>query len=230
MSKKKQSRYGLIVLVIALVAIVWYANSRKELTPVREAAVAPESIGGFGAEGKGGDPSLNKQKNRFTMPLDVKDVSVASILQIPTSELSGLGRSHRERWPVGAVDFLREQETRGVRVTGYLVAAKEEGPESCNGYSDSLHDFHIWISDAPSFEKSNGLIVEMTPRWQSVRPDWKMDELRSLVREHARVRVTGWLLWDEEHPDEVGKSRASQWEIHPVTQFEVLDAGNWHPI
>src|ERR1041385_7945006 len=197
MSRKKQSRYGLIVLAIALVAIVWYANSRKGLSPVHEASVAPENIAGFGAEGKGGDPLLNKQKNRYTMPLTVQDLSVTNIIQIPSQLIAGTGRMHRERWASAAIEHLRQQEKRGVRVAGYLVAVKKEGAESCNGYVDTLHDFHIWISDVASYDKSNGLIVEMTPRWQSVRPDWRMDELRSLVREHARVRVTGWLLWDE---------------------------------
>lgn len=227
---KRQRLYGLIALAIALIAVVWYANSRKEISPVREAAVAPESIDGIGTAGRGGDPLLNKQKNRFTMPLDVQDVSVASIIQIPSQEFSDLGRMHRERWPMSAMDYADRQEKRGVRVTGYLVAAKEEGKESCNGYSDSLHDYHIWISDAPTYDKSNGLIVEMTPRWQAVRPDWRIMDVERLARQHVRVRVTGWILWDEEHPDEVGKSRATQWEVHPVTAFEVFDGGAWHPI
>src|SRR5438067_1344823 len=113
----RQRLYGMIVLMIALIGIVWYANSRKEIAPVREAAVAPERIGGFGTEGKGGDPMLNRQKNRFTMPLDVKDITVASILQIATQTLADVGRMHRERWPASAVDFAREQESRGVRMT-----------------------------------------------------------------------------------------------------------------
>jgi hypothetical protein len=31
-------------------------------------------------------------------------------------------------------------------------------------------------------------------------------------------------LLDEEHPDEIGKSRGTIWKVHPVTGFEVLEA------
>src|SRR3989442_8727307 len=45
------------------------------------------------------------------------------------------------------------------------------------------------------------------------------------------VRVTGWLLFDDEHqrqaenttPGMVGNWRATAWELHPVTRVEVVD-------
>ncbi|MDP4200226.1 MAG: hypothetical protein Q8922_09080 [Bacteroidota bacterium] len=235
---KNHKKYSLSVLLIAIAAIVWYANSVKKIShapavsesAVRESAVAPEEIGGVGLEGKGGDPQLNREKNRYTMPLDVADLTVASIIQIPSGLLAETGREKRERWSGAARDYARQQESRGVRIVGYLVRAKEEGRESCNGYSDSLHDYHIWVSDVPTNDKANGLVVEITPRWESVRANWRIDQLERLAQHHERVRVTGWLMWDEEHPDEVGKSRASQWEVHPVTNFEIFEGGAWKPL
>lgn len=232
---KKHRKYSLLVLLIAVAALVWYANSDKKMSrvagpTVREAVAAPEEIGGFGVEGKGGDPQLNREKNRYTMPLDVVDLTVQSIIQTPSSVLADAGRKKREWWSSAARDYAKQEESRGVRVTGYLVRAKQEGPESCNGYSDSLHDYHIWISDAPTYDKANGLIVEITPRWESVRAGWRIAEIERLAQRHSRVRVTGWLMWDEEHPDEVGRSRATQWEVHPVTGFEVFDGGAWQPL
>src|SRR5205809_7102032 len=108
MARKKQQRvYGLISLLIALVAIVWYANiPKKTQTVVRESAVAPETIGGLSTEGKGGDPLLNRQKNRYTIPLDVSEMSAANIIQIPSQLVSGQLRSHRDDWPTSALEYL----------------------------------------------------------------------------------------------------------------------------
>jgi hypothetical protein len=44
---------------------------------------------------------------------------------------------------------------------------------------------------------------------------------------HPRVRVSGWVLMDQEHPDQLGKTRGTLWEIHPVMQFEVQQGNQW---
>ena len=219
------------MLLLALIAaLIWYANSAKKISPVRELAVAPETIGGFDVDGTGGDALLNREKNRYTTPLDIEDMTVAQIEAIPASVLDESERKKRMNWAGPAEDYVEKEERRGVRVTGYLIRAKESGDESCNGYSEALHDYHIWISDAPTSDKASGMIVEVTPRWKSVRPQWQLRTFEKLSNDHAKVRVTGWLMWDEEHPDEVGKSRGTQWEIHPVTNVEVYSGDNWLPI
>ena len=215
------------MLIALIVALIWYVNSTKKISPLREVAVAPETIGGVGVEGSGGDGMLNREKNRFTAPLDVEDQTIAQIEAIPSTLLSESGRRKRSNWPAASEDYVEQEERRGVRVVGYLIHAKESGAESCNGYSDVLHDFHVWISDSPTSDKSNGMIVEITPRWKSVHADWQLRTLEKLSNEHAQLRITGWLMWDEEHPDEVGKSRATQWEVHPVTNLEVRSGGAW---
>ena len=231
---RKRSRssraYGLIVVAIVLIVIIWYANSDKKISPVRESAVAPELIDGIGADGTGGDALLNREKNRFTKPLDVTDVTIDEILHTPSALLADAGRHKRERWSSAAMDYAQEEERRGIRVTGYLIHAKESGPESCNGYSDSLRDYHIWIGNNPTDDKRSGMIVEITPRWKVVHPEWRLHIMEKLASKHVPVRVTGWLMWDEEHPDEVGKSRLTQWEIHPVTDFEVYSDNEWRGI
>jgi hypothetical protein len=37
-------------------------------------------------------------------------------------------------------------------------------------------------------------------------------------------------LLDPEHLDDVGKSRATIWEIHPILKIEVLRAGTWQEL
>ena len=42
--------------------------------------------------------------------------------------------------------------------------------------------------------------------------------------------VSGWLMLDPEHPDQVGKTRGTIWEIHPVMRMEVEQQGRWVPL
>jgi hypothetical protein len=95
-------------------------------------------------------------------------------------------------------------------------------PESANGHIDSLRDMRLWIADSPSAKKQDAILAEITPRWQETL-NIEAAMLSKFASQKKKARVTGWIMWDEEHPTEVGRSRASQWEIHPVTSFEKAD-------
>jgi hypothetical protein len=43
----------------------------------------------------------------------------------------------------------------------------------------------------------------------------------------TKVRISGWLLMDQEHPDQVGKTRGTIWEIHPIIAFDVQRGNTW---
>jgi hypothetical protein len=47
------------------------------------------------------------------------------------------------------------------------------------------------------------------------------------VRDSTRVRLSGWLLLDTEHPEEVGRTRGTIWEIHPVMRIEARRGNRW---
>ena len=170
---------------------------------------------------------LNRQKNRWSPPDSLKDYSIEQVVAFLHTDLDLAGKKRRDNWNTAAISQLSLYEKVGARVEGYLIAAKQTGPESCNGKSDSLRDFHIWIGASPDDTKANGLIVEMTPYYKELHPEWRLRYLQALIDRHSKVRVSGWVLWDEEHPEEVGKSRGSQWEVHPVTKFEVYSGGTW---
>ena len=50
------------------------------------------------------------------------------------------------------------------------------------------------------------------------------------MKKDQRVRISGWLMLDPEHPDQVGKTRGTIWEIHPIMQIEVNQNGQWTPL
>ena len=47
---------------------------------------------------------------------------------------------------------------------------------------------------------------------------------------NTQVRISGWLMLDQEHPEQIGKTRGTLWEIHPITRIEVKDANGWREL
>jgi hypothetical protein len=234
---KKTQRNRLILLsLVAAIAVVYAILDRpsKQSAPQQAStsshSSAPQTFHDIPPEGIGGDPILNRQKNRWAAPDSLKEYSIANIFEFPHQELDIAGKKHRENWSAAAMAQADQAERLGVRVEGYLIAVKQTGPETCNGKNDSLRDFHIWIGASADDSKSSGLIVEMTPYYKELHPEWRLRYLQALCERHSKVRVSGWVLWDEEHPEEMDRSRGSQWEIHPVSKFEIFTSGSWNDL
>lgn len=225
----KRLLYPLSGVLIAFMFVIGYLYFNDEPIPMirTEQIIAPEILSGIGLEGKGGDKLFNRQKNRIARPKTVEDLTVQQVLSIESDFLLQQGKRRREKWYPAAKLYAEQQEARGIRLEGYLLRAKQSGIESANGYIDSLRDYHLWIGDGPNALKNTTIIAEVTPRWKTVYPEWRLRTFRKLAEQKAKVRITGWLLWDQEHASEVAKSRGTQWEIHPITHFEVWSGGQW---
>jgi hypothetical protein len=73
----------------------------------------------------------------------------------------------------------------------------------------------------------------MTPRWREVNPTWGtpennysgFDVIGKLV--DSAYASLGGFFFDEEHLYQVGKYRATAWEILPITAFEYQKDGSW---
>jgi hypothetical protein len=228
-STLKRLLYPLAGILLACGFVVAYLYFNDEPIPIirKEQGVAPETLGGIGPEGKGGDARLNVQKNRTAFPKVYEDLTIQQLIAIDHDLLEQQGKRRREKWYPSARLYAEQQEARGIRLEGYLLRAKQSGIESANGYIDSLRDYHLWIGDGPNALRNTTVIAEVTPRWKIVYPEWRLRTFRRLAEQKARVRVSGWLLWDQEHASEVAKSRGTQWEIHPMTRFEVWNNGQW---
>ncbi|HEY6170680.1 MAG TPA: hypothetical protein VIX80_00340 [Candidatus Kapabacteria bacterium] len=227
-------RTSTIIVVILVAALGWMYFSKgtkreKPKPPVFNGPTKDTSLyfNGIPPEGKGGDPLLNLQKNRTTIPEKLETYSVHQILAIPSTKLEGTNDNTRKYWSDEAKQYAAKWESKGVVVEGYLVKARESGKESANGNSDKYRDYHLWIVQEKNEPRSSSIIAEVTPRIKATKPSWKIENFVKLSNKRTKVRVTGWLLWDEEHGDEVGKSRGSQWEVHPMTKFEIFEKGEW---
>lgn len=202
-----------------------------------------------GCSGAGGyDAYLNLLKNQLTaapaVSQSVPVLSQSDYQSLDRSLPSGLAKSNHSQFQ-GELQQLGEGKQH--QVIGYLFYYRPSGAESSNcelsGPEDV--DFHIGIGfdstiaakaqsgkKLASAEANKAVIVEMTPHYRSAyHPEWTLEALQKVLGK--QVKVTGQLIVDNEHdvPSQncalpnAGSScwRASVWELHPVTKFEVCN-------
>jgi hypothetical protein len=175
---------------------------------------------GCPAGGDGGDATLNTFKNRTDEgPWTIVDISTLLSLTWP----SDIQRRLRSNWSDSDQATIAQYEGAAVEVTGYVLDLKHEGTESTNCHSTTYRDYHVWFAAHASDDRSQSIVIEVTPRVQAQRPGWTSSALNDLKGQHVRIR--GWLLMDQEHPEQVGQTRKTLWEIHPIMHIEVDQGG-----
>lgn len=71
------------------------------------------------------------------------------------------------------------------------------------------------------------IVVETTPRIRTSHPNWTTGGLGQYATNQTQVRISGWLMFDPDHPGHLGKYRTTLWEIHPITKIEAFVNGQW---
>jgi hypothetical protein len=73
------------------------------------------------------------------------------------------------------------------------------------------------------------MVVEISPRERLCHPEWvnAATYLKPVVTAKEKVRVTGWLTYDQEHPEQLGKTRRTLYEIHPIHAIQVWRGNKW---
>ncbi len=195
-------KYILIGLVLVLLIGAWIFLGTHH---------CPESGVAFTAERR----SFHRLKNRTALPqasdFDER-VTLEALLQ-PGND--------QARWST----------SRAAKIEGYVVSIGEAGVELANCYV--RRDIHINIARSKDAPVTEQVVMEVTPPMQdwagSQGLDWSAATLeRNLVGRWCRVE--GWLFFDSTHagesehiaPGRSGNWRATAWEIHPITKFEVV--------
>jgi hypothetical protein len=131
-------------------------------------------------------------------------------------------------------DRTRWSNFRAARIEGYVVSVAPGPLELTNCYLPGRRDTHIHIGLRPDAPPSEQFVVETTPRMEDLAKrqggDWSEDALKGKLLGRM-VRFEGWLFFDTSHageseniaPRTAGNWRATAWEIHPVTKFEILE-------
>jgi len=179
------------------------------------------------AEGERGDPLLNALKNRVDEAPLYYPVTFEAILNLSWSK--GAENRHRGRWSKEDTAAIIKHEGTPVAVEGYLLGAKTMEPETtnCSKKELEMRDFHVWLVAGPEEEKSKSIVTEVTPMIRAKHSEWNIRNLNQIAKNKKKVRISGWLMFDQEHPEDIGKSRGTIWEIHPIMKIEVLQEGKW---
>ncbi len=187
--------------------------------------------------GAGADAELNKAKNirspDGTTPT-LRTVQWWKELKNPR----GADCRNREK--------LRELgEGEMMRVVAWALAARAEGPETCNCKLGEPKDTdnHIVLVDPklkrPTLKvnERHSVTAEFTPRVRLDHPNFTQEKLQSLIdptwkspqkpkKGKLLVRVTGRLMFDSEHYcGPFTLKRENDWEIHPVFKMEYCPEG-----
>jgi hypothetical protein len=204
------------------------SNDGLPVATVRQKPVSP-GFEGCPPEGDGGDRELNYLKNRVDSTR-WKPAAFESVLQLRSP--AEVTRRTRAEWTRSDSASISRYEGLPVEVEGYFVGAKQEGPEAtnCHGAEGAFRDWHIWLGEEPGRDRRRSIVVETTPSVRAIHPEWSLSVIHQLARDSTPVRVSGWLLFDQEHPEQLGKTRGTLWEIHPVMRIEIRRGGRWIPI
>jgi hypothetical protein len=181
-------------------------------------------------QGKGGDPDHNVLKNRDLAPSSYEPMTIQELIDLSPQLLKSQGKKHRRNWSQPALELVTEWERQGIVVEGRLIAVKSQGDESCNCGSTTDTDFHIALGKTKTSKEKNCIVVEISPRLIPTHPNWNQEKLQRLEERKDKIRVSGWMLWDANHPDHLGKFRASLWEVHPIHRFEWKDGNTWRDL
>jgi hypothetical protein len=212
------------------IAAVTAAIVLATLMPVSAApspVVASGSFAGCPAHGSGGDPQVNVLKNRSTAPASANPITVAGMKELPG--LPAGSPAMRANWPASARAIIEPHEGQGVVFTGYILqVARETGePSNCGSTLPRDEDVELFLAQRPGVTNGHQIILgEITPRWRAVYTSWRPTNLRAVAGGN-RIRITGWLLYDQESFGETHGGTATPWEIEPITNVEVLRNGNW---
>jgi hypothetical protein len=199
------------------------AGMTPPCTPTMQASIPACPLTGCGDDG---DAFLNQSKNKTNAP-------TSGMTNFTLDQMRAL--SQPSNWPTGSPrDSIQGPNKEGstVAVKGYLLKAKAEGAESCNcGLKKRADtDIHlVLVSQLPDLDdqdeidnaEAGSVTAEITPRIrQNGHPTWVHKNINDFEGEY--VRLTGRLMLDTKHlPPNKKLRRATNWEVHPVTRFQI---------
>jgi hypothetical protein len=204
----------------------------------------------------GNERNVQKNRSPVKIPAKVPSLDFATFLTHAADYDNQIERKHRRDMTPEQKAKVTAIEKQIVSVTGWLVLAYQGVPETTNCRSKDFLDWHLELSPAPSDHAIQAgdptpIICEITPRTQALiyRSGVRIRKLAAFLRlpdstfvptgsKPHKIRVTGPLLWDDEHnkaDSDIGAYvewfsaegyhhpwRATAWEVHPVLKIEDL--------
>jgi hypothetical protein len=186
---------------------------------------------GCGPSGSQPDYPLNRRKNRVDTAERYIPISWQTFARLPFPRR--VGYRFRNQWTSGEQKEIARFEGAAIEVEGYITDLKLETPEPPNCYSTDprKRDYHLWLTEQLHQGKRESVVVEITPRVRVSHAGWTEERLRALVETQSRVRLRGWLMFDQMHPESMPWTRFTLWEMHPIMHIDWQSAhGVWIPL
>jgi hypothetical protein len=162
----------------------------------------------------------NQQKNRT--PIELTGVNIPSFdtaaFRARVAEYDRqIEKKHRRELSPTQKEQVIAWERQIVSITGWLVLAYQGVPETTNCRSKDFLDWHLELSPESADHPAQAgdptpVICEITPRTQALfyRSGIRIQKLAAFLRlpdnsfaptgsKAHKVRVTGYLMWDDEH-------------------------------
>jgi len=193
------------------------------VSPAAYPTPVEETYQGCPPQGDGGDTALNLLKNRIDTAA-WQPATLPSLLSLTWPR--AVEKARRSDWAPADAATVARPEGRPVVAEGDILLVRHEGPESPNCHDATQRDYHVWLGASATTSRAHALIVELAPRVVALHPGWGT-EAALLGLKGRHVRIAGWLMFDQEHPEQVGRTRGSLWEIHPVMRLAVDQGGRW---
>ena len=219
------SRVNIAVLLSATAAIV--LRSLAAIEPTEDVELRDLKLEAWNCSSKNEGSAQsqearerNRVKNRWLVNLSgfaVESLNTASFLKKVREYDSRVQGKHRGDLTAAQREELDDCENRIVSLTGWLVLAYAGPPETTNCGDETFHDWHLEIFEkpsdhAPKVGDPTPIICEITPRTeriiyrdgvriQSLAGFFRLQDASYRATGHAaqKVRITGYLLWDDEH-------------------------------
>jgi len=135
-------------------------------------------------------------------------------------------------------DSQRFSSDTAVEITAFVVDVHDGGMTSANCFSPDPADHDTILELSPGSgvsDASHRLMAVITPRWRRIMAknqiDWSTRSIRAqYVQKYVSIR--GWLLFNSDAANQavntaplagVSITRATAWEIHPLTGIEPSD-------
>lgn len=181
-----------------------------------------------GPTGSAPGNETNRRKNRVDVPLSYHQISFDAFFGLPDLHVP----KDRSKWKQNDADEIASFEGVSISLTGYLVAIKPQDSGSgettnCRWTNYSETDWHMALVEESGQGEKLAVVVETTPRVRIKHKKWTEANLAPWLDSDLPVRISGWLMFDPEHRNHMGKYRKSMWEIHPITKIEVWKNNKW---
>jgi hypothetical protein len=133
-------------------------------------------------------------------------------------------------------DTLRWTSDTAVEITAFVLDVRDGGPASSNCHSPNAADHDTILDLSPSansFDGGHRIVAVITPQGRRIMAgngvDWSTNAIAATYTQHY-VTIRGWLLFNTAVAGRSlnsaplaknGITRATAWEIHPVTSIEL---------